>query len=90
MADTESRPEPFTVGETVYILGKFAVSTYAQTVLIEASISHKKGRQCVAHTSGHDYGVWIFSRKHLDSCVFKDRAKAMEELIKRKRDEHEY
>lgn len=85
----ELKPCPFAVGDTVYILGKFAISSYATTVLIEATISHTKGRRFVAYTSGSNYGTWVFSSKHYNKCVFKDRKKAMETLSARQCAEQE-
>lgn len=86
---TNQTPGPFAIGDTVYILGKFVMSSYASTVLIEAKISHMKNKQFVAFTSGHDYGTWVFSRKHYNKCVFTDREKAMEELSRRQHAESE-
>lgn len=66
---------PFSIGDTVYIIGKFYPC--APSVLITATISHIQHRQFVAYGAGDNGGTWCFSKKDYNKAVFKDKEQAL-------------
>ena len=71
---------PFSIGQTVYILGRYSFTSFAPVCIIEAKISHIEHRQYVAYGVNGSDGTWRFSRKHYGKSVFTERQKAVEEL----------
>lgn len=76
MADLKQNP--FAIGDTVYILGKYLPDSCAPLLLLECKISHIEHRQFVAYRTDGETGDWKFSKKHFNKCVFKDKDKATE------------
>lgn len=74
----------FTIGDTVYILGKYLPDSSAPLLLLECKISHIKRRQFVAYRVDGEVGEWCFSKKDFNKTVFKEKEKAEEEWKKRK------
>lgn len=73
---SDSNNNPFSIGDTVYIIGKFYPC--APFVLITATISHIQHRQFVAYGAGDNGGTWCFSRKDFNEAVFKDKERALQ------------
>lgn len=69
---------PFAIGDIVYILAKYVPDPCAPLLLLECKISHVEHRQFVAYRTDGGAGIWRFSKKHYDKCVFKDKSKAAE------------
>ncbi len=80
----ENEKNPFSVGDTVFILGKYLPDFSSPLLLLECKISHIKRRQFVAYRVDGEVGEWRFSRKDLGKCVFKDKEEAEKEWEKRK------
>lgn len=74
---------PFSIGDTVYILAKYVPDSSAPLLLLECKISHVEHRQFVAYCTDGSAGIWRFSRKHYNKCVFKDKDKAEKALAER-------
>jgi len=72
----ELKPCPFALGDIVYILGKY--HPCGDLLLFEAKIEYIKQRQFVAHRTDGEAGEWLFSKKHFNKAVFKDKEKAIE------------
>ena len=72
---SKASENPFSIGDRVYIIGKFR--PLGKPVLITATISHKQHRQFVAYGEGDPAGAWYFSRKHYNKAVFADKEKAL-------------
>lgn len=85
--NTELKPCPFSIGDTVYILGKYLPDASAPLLLLECKISHIKHRQFVAFRTDGETGEWKFSKKHHNKCVFTDKSKAVEAWNRRATDE---
>lgn len=67
---------PFSIGDTVYILAKYVPDPSAPLHLLECEISHIEHRQFVAYCTDGSAGIWRFSRADFNKCVFKDKGKA--------------
>lgn len=67
---------PFKIGDTVYILAKYVPDPSAPLHLLECEISHIARRQFVSYCKDGSPGIWSFSKKHYNKCVFKDKDKA--------------
>lgn len=85
MKETNLKPCPFAIGDIVYVLGKYYTDDTAPLLLLECQISHIKYRQFVAYRTDGEVGVWRFSKKDYNKCVFKDKDKATEEWNRRGR-----
>ena len=72
----EKTPNPFFVGDVVYVLGKYLPDSSLPILLLECRISHIKNRQFVAYRTDGEVGEWKFSRKDCGKCVFKERKEA--------------
>lgn len=68
---------PFSIGDIVYVLGKYLPDSEAPLLLLECKISHIKNRQFVAYRTDGKVGEWRFSKKHYNKAVFKDKEKAI-------------
>ena len=79
----ELNPNPFAIGDIVYVLGKYLPDANAPLLLMECKISHIKHRQFVAYRTDGESGEWCFSKKHYNKSVFKDKEKATEEWNRR-------
>lgn len=75
-----SKPKPFKIGDIVYIIGKYVPDPSAPVVLLECKIDHIKRKQFVAYSTDDRPGEWIFSNKHYNYAVFKDKAKAIKAI----------
>lgn len=71
------RPNPFKIGDIVYVLGKYTPSPELPVLLLECKISHVKNRQFVAYRTDGETGEWRFSRKHYNITVFTDKQAAI-------------
>ena len=78
----EKEKNPFVIGDTVYILGKYLPDSSSPLLLLECRISHIKNRQFVAFRTDGEVGEWKFSRKDFGKCVFKEKEKAEREEAK--------
>lgn len=83
MKTTKTNPNPFAIGDTVYILGKYYFDPCAPLLLLECKISHIEHRQFVAYRLDGETGDWKFSKKDHNKCVFTDKDKAIEEWNRR-------
>ena len=72
----EKTPNPFSVGDIVYVLGKYLPDSSLPILLLECRISHIKNRQFVAYRTDGEAGEWKFSRKDYRKCVFKEKEEA--------------
>lgn len=70
----KTNTNPFSIGDTVYVIGKYY--PLAPFVLITATISHIEHRQFVAYGKGSNGGTWCFSKKDYNKCVFTDKEQA--------------
>lgn len=71
-------PCPFAIGDIVYILAKYVPDPCAPLLLLKCKISHIEHRQFAAYRTDGGAGIWKFSKKHYNKCVFKDKSKAIE------------
>lgn len=78
MKRIELKSNPFAIGDTVYILAKYVPDPCAPLLLLECKISHIEHRQFAAYRTDGGPGIWKFSKKHYNKCVFKDKSKAIE------------
>lgn len=74
---------PFSIGDIVYVLGKYLPSSESPLLLMECKISHIKSRQFVAYRTSGEVGEWRFSKRHYNKLVFKDKEKATVEYNRR-------
>ena len=86
MKAIEAKPNPFAIGDIVFILGKYIPDACAPLLLLECKISHIKHRQFVAYRTDGKVGEWKFSKRHYNKCVFTDKNKATEEWNRRATD----
>lgn len=86
MNKNDLKPNPFAIGDIVYVIGKYLPSDDAPLLLLECKISHIEHRQFVAFRTDGETGVWRFSRKDYNKCVFTDKTKATEEWYRRTQD----
>lgn len=77
MKKTEIKTNPFAIGDTVYILAKYVPDPCAPLLLLECKISHIEHRQFVAYRTDGETGIWKFSKKDHNKCVFTDKDKAI-------------
>ena len=80
----ENEKNPFSVGDTVFILGKYLPNSSSPLLLLECNISHIKHRQFVAYRVDGEVGEWCFSKKDYNRTVFKERKVAEKEWERRK------
>ena len=72
----------FSIGATVYIIGRYAFQVYNPLMLVTAKIDHRDDGYYIAYGIDGDYGSYHFTDSRYNICVLvlKDKALALSVL----------
>ena len=62
MPNKELKPCPFSIGDIVYVLGKYLPDSNAPLLLMECKISYIKHRQFVAYRTDGETGDFVYCK----------------------------
>ena len=67
----------FLIGDTVYIIGRYAFEEHNPLMLVTAKIDHLSDGYYIAYGIDGDEGTYRFTDSRYNVCVFKDKALAL-------------